>query len=62
MGTQRGQMKGVLSWLVHWACRASSRDFCSAMAAQAGEGNSPAGPSFRQLVILYRKTKFILRG
>jgi hypothetical protein len=22
MGTQRVQMKGVLPWLVHWACRA----------------------------------------
>jgi hypothetical protein len=36
MGTQRGQMKGVLSWLVHWACRASARDFCSALAALVG--------------------------
>jgi hypothetical protein len=33
MGTQRVQMKGVLSWLVHWACRADTRDFCSALAA-----------------------------
>ncbi len=35
MGTQRGQMKEVLSWLVRWACRAGmgSRYFCSALAA-----------------------------
>ncbi len=30
MRTQREQMKGVLSWLVCWACRAGTRDFCSA--------------------------------
>ncbi len=35
-GTQRGQMKGVLSWLVRWACRAGTRDFCSAWAALVG--------------------------
>jgi hypothetical protein len=35
MGTQRGQIKGVLSWLVRWATRASTRDFCSALAVQA---------------------------
>jgi hypothetical protein len=31
-------MKGVLSWLVHWAFRASTntRDFCSALAALVG--------------------------
>ncbi len=33
MGTQREQMKEVLSWLVHWTCRAGTRDFCSALAA-----------------------------
>jgi hypothetical protein len=33
MGTQRGQMKGVLSWLVRWAFRAGTIDFCSALAA-----------------------------
>ena len=26
-------MKGVLSGLVYWACRAGTRDFCSALAA-----------------------------
>ncbi len=36
MGTQRGQTKGVLSWLVCLACRAGTRDFCSALAAQVG--------------------------
>jgi hypothetical protein len=30
IGTQRGQMKGVLSWLVRWACRAGTIGFCSA--------------------------------
>ncbi len=35
-GAQRVQMKGVLSWLVRWACHASTRDFCSAVAALAG--------------------------
>ncbi len=33
MGTQRVQVKGVLPWLIHWACRAGTRDFCSALAA-----------------------------
>jgi len=36
MGTQRVQMKGVLPWLPGWACRASTRDFCSAWAALVG--------------------------
>jgi hypothetical protein len=26
-------MKGVLPWLVRWACRAGTRDFCPALAA-----------------------------
>jgi hypothetical protein len=29
-------MKGVLSWLVFWACRAGTSDFCSALAALVG--------------------------
>jgi hypothetical protein len=29
-------MKGVLPWLVHWACHAGTRDFCSALAALVG--------------------------
>ncbi len=33
MGTQKVQMKGVFPWLVRWACRAGTRDFCSALAA-----------------------------
>ncbi len=36
MGTQRGQMKGILSWLVCWAGRADTRDFCSTLAALVG--------------------------
>ncbi len=36
MGTQRVQMKGVLPWLVRWASRADTRDFCSALAALVG--------------------------
>ncbi len=36
IGTQRGQMKGVLTWLVRWAYRAGTRDFCSALAALVG--------------------------
>jgi hypothetical protein len=35
MGTQRGKMKGANSWLVCWACRAGTRDFCSALAASS---------------------------
>ncbi len=27
MGTQRVQIKGILPWLVRWACRAGTRDF-----------------------------------
>jgi hypothetical protein len=33
MGTQRVQIKGVLPWLVCWAC---TRDFFSALAALVG--------------------------
>jgi len=29
----RAQMKGVLPWLVRWACHAGTRDFCSALVA-----------------------------
>jgi hypothetical protein len=36
MGTQRVQMKGVLPWLVPWACRAGTRDFCPAFAVPVG--------------------------
>jgi hypothetical protein len=36
MVTQRVQMKGLLPWLVCWACRAGTRDFCSALAALLG--------------------------
>jgi hypothetical protein len=36
MGTQRVQMKGVPPWLVRWAYRAGTIDFCSALDALAG--------------------------
>ncbi len=36
MGTQRVQMKGVLHWLVRWAYRDGTRDFCPALAALVG--------------------------
>jgi hypothetical protein len=36
METQQVHMKGVLSWLVHWARCASTRDFCPALAALVG--------------------------
>jgi hypothetical protein len=36
MRTQREQMKGVDPWLVRWACRAGTRDFCSAFIALVG--------------------------
>ncbi len=29
-------MKGVLPWLVRWACLASTRDFCFALTALVG--------------------------
>ncbi len=35
-GTQRGLIIGVLSWLVRWACRAGTREFCSALAVLVG--------------------------
>ncbi len=35
-GIQRVQMKGALPWLVSWACRAGTRDFCSTLAALVG--------------------------
>jgi hypothetical protein len=30
-------MKGALSWLVHWACRVGTVNFCSASAALVGQ-------------------------
>jgi hypothetical protein len=33
MGNQRGQMKGVLPWLVRWSRPAGTIDFCPALAA-----------------------------
>ncbi len=33
MGTHGVHMKGVLPWLVHWACRAGTRNFCPTLAA-----------------------------
>jgi hypothetical protein len=36
MWTRRVQNKGVLPCLIRWACRASTRDFCSALAAIVG--------------------------
>ncbi len=30
------KLRGVFSWLVRWACRAITRDFCSALAALDG--------------------------
>jgi hypothetical protein len=33
MGTRRAQINWVLPWLVCWACRAGTRDFCSALVA-----------------------------
>jgi hypothetical protein len=35
MGTQREQMKGILSWLVRCACHAGA-NFCFALAALVG--------------------------
>jgi hypothetical protein len=34
--TQGVHMKRGFSWLVLWACRAGTRDFCSALAALVG--------------------------
>jgi hypothetical protein len=36
MGTQRVQLKGVLPWLVHWACLAGTRDFRPGLATLVG--------------------------
>ncbi len=36
MGTQGVQIKGVLPWLVRWAPRASTRDFCPVLASLVG--------------------------
>jgi hypothetical protein len=30
-------MKGILPWLVRWACLAGTRDFCSPLAALVGQ-------------------------
>ncbi len=32
MGTRRIQLKGVLPWLVRWACRVGTQEFYSALA------------------------------
>ncbi len=45
MGTQRVQMKGVFSWLVRWACRDCTRDFCSALAALVSPVQNIFSPS-----------------
>ncbi len=37
MGTQRVQMKGVLPWLVCWACRAGTRDFVQSWLLQSAQ-------------------------
>jgi hypothetical protein len=37
MGTQRGQMKGGLSWLGPWAYPAGTRYYCFALAALVGQ-------------------------
>ncbi len=36
MGIKRVQVKGALSWLVSWACRAGTREFCSTLSALVG--------------------------
>jgi len=36
MGTQEVQLKWILPWLVRWARRASTRDFCPALVAEVG--------------------------
>ncbi len=36
MVTQRVEMKGVLPWLVRWACPAGTWDFCPALASLVG--------------------------
>jgi hypothetical protein len=36
MGTHGVQMKGVLPWLVSWALRAGTREFCPALVALVG--------------------------
>jgi hypothetical protein len=33
METQRVQTNGKLRWMVRWACRVGTRDFCPALAA-----------------------------
>jgi hypothetical protein len=47
-------MKGVLPWLVDWACRAGTRDFCSALAAQVG----PVQNIFFLTVHYFTSTKY----
>ncbi len=43
---------GVLLWLVRWACRAGTRDFCSALAALFGliQNNFPTVHYFNAYV------------
>ncbi len=35
-GDSKSTNERVLPWLVRWACRAGTRDFCSALAALVG--------------------------
>ncbi len=35
-GDSKSATKGALLWLVHWACRAGTKYFCPALAAQVG--------------------------
>jgi hypothetical protein len=41
MGTQRVQMKRVLSWLIRWALHAGTRGFFPALAALVGPPPPP---------------------
>jgi hypothetical protein len=54
MGTQGVQRKGVLPWLVCWACRASTRDFCPALDALVGPIQDIFSSHLFQLMCLYR--------
>ncbi len=40
MGTYGVQMKQVLSWLVRWTRRASTKDFCPTLAALVNPGQN----------------------
>ncbi len=50
-GDLESSMKGALPWLVRWACRAGTRDFCLALGALVGPEQKYFFPSPHNIAI-----------